>query len=85
MCCKRAGAAAAAAAAVFCCRRSPYDLTCDSQLWLIGAFSTLEEALQQVVVEDADLAAAVAAIQDPTERRVAKWLLQSRLAALEAG
>jgi hypothetical protein len=44
-------------------------------LWLIGAFSTLEEALQQVVVEDADLAAAVAAIQDPKEQRVAKRLL----------
>jgi uncharacterized protein involved in propanediol utilization len=37
-----------------------------------------------VVVEDADLAAAVAAIQDPKERRVAKRLLQQRLAALEA-
>jgi hypothetical protein len=36
------------------------------------------------VVEDADLHAAAAAIQDPKECRVAKRLLQPRLAAIEA-
>jgi hypothetical protein len=55
----------------------------DAQLWLIDAFTSLEEALQQVVVEDGDLIAAIDAMQDAAEQQTAKRLLRKRLVKLQ--
>lgn len=48
------------------------------RVWWMNA--TLEEALAQVVVEDADLIAAVEAMQDEREKQVAKRVMRKRLA-----
>ena len=58
------------------CRRSPYDLARDSSLWLKDAYATLDDALEAVQVDAADIDRAIAAMANSRERVEARAKLR---------
>jgi hypothetical protein len=58
-----------------CACRSPYDLARNERLWAYGAYATLEQALDNVNVDDFGKAEAVAAMADAAERQRTTKLL----------
>lgn len=58
------------------CCRSPYDLARDATLWLKDAYGTLDDALDAVQVDAADVDRAIAAMANSRERAEARAKLQ---------